>query len=567
MADKELAQDVRLAELVRQLDCLPDEVFERLQYLQPEIGCLNSCSFCSQEAGSKVWQLDHDSLSDLITAIGVVTRQRSLKVGSGRTAHRAGVIFPYLDNDCFSYPYLDLYLQKISSELGVKVRVATVGFSRHNAALMAMHERIVSTFADVFAGIRLSFTPYTAGFAATGGSKLSRSEFEADVANLLRMYRSVFTQLGYGKTTACVEIRFHPDVRIAEVIDTIIDEHHLISAGPHVLVSKRQHALARGEPTRIRRVINGVAEYTQSFTPYLMVSDQRLVSTLGSETIAEHILSGDAMVRQELIEVPVFQFENSDGPYFVVSPDFKPDGQFHALHIYPRTQYRGVSGYNNATRYFLNALLGVKAQLGYARREKFASAQWDDVFLVIEMLKHKVEDLKETDVFAALHVQQHVIPLVESYVRVLQLSGYGPAIFFDPDFTIDTGQIVNQGRAKKYFLGLVNREEEPVTPREARAFGDDHSISAQRGKVWRITPVPYANGTSLSPHEAGGKAVLVDTSRGAVVVHEVSENTLRPIDHKTGLPLRLFVVHGLSTEVKDRRESWHQMLVPGAIRR
>jgi tRNA A37 methylthiotransferase MiaB len=49
--------------LVEQLRTLPDEALERLQYLQPQVGCFNSCSFCSQEAGKDIWQMTKGGLS------------------------------------------------------------------------------------------------------------------------------------------------------------------------------------------------------------------------------------------------------------------------------------------------------------------------------------------------------------------------------------------------------------------------------------------------------------------------------------------------------------------------
>jgi hypothetical protein len=51
---------------------------------------------------------------------------------------------------------------------------------------------------------------------------------------------------------------------------------------------------------------------------------------------------------------------------------------------------------------------------------------------------------------------------------------------FSRDFTIDTGQIVNQGRARGLFRGLVSLDDEPMTPREERGYGQV-SLSSARG--------------------------------------------------------------------------------------
>lgn len=56
----------RSGRIVDALTSLPDEAITRMQYLQPEIGCFNSCGFCSQEAGTYVWQLTEDSLRELM---------------------------------------------------------------------------------------------------------------------------------------------------------------------------------------------------------------------------------------------------------------------------------------------------------------------------------------------------------------------------------------------------------------------------------------------------------------------------------------------------------------------
>lgn len=59
----------QIESITQSLRQLPDEVFLRLQYFQPEAGCFNACAFCSQEAGTEIWQLDKKSLENLIKAI------------------------------------------------------------------------------------------------------------------------------------------------------------------------------------------------------------------------------------------------------------------------------------------------------------------------------------------------------------------------------------------------------------------------------------------------------------------------------------------------------------------
>ena len=93
MTNIESQQNAAVRVLVQAFSSLPDTAIERLQYLQPEIGCFNGCGFCSQEAGTQVWQLDRESVQNLMTALGVVARSRGLRVAAGRVSHRPGVIF------------------------------------------------------------------------------------------------------------------------------------------------------------------------------------------------------------------------------------------------------------------------------------------------------------------------------------------------------------------------------------------------------------------------------------------------------------------------------------------
>lgn len=151
-------REVRL-HLVRQLRQLPVEVFTRMQYVQPELGCLNRCVFCCQEAGHNTWKLTQRGLRNLIAALADVTADyrdaSGAALGAGRVLHRPGVVFPYLDNDIGSYPHLDEYLRLVYDELGCRVRLATVGYSSGNHHLVQMHERIATTLVHTLAAVRL----------------------------------------------------------------------------------------------------------------------------------------------------------------------------------------------------------------------------------------------------------------------------------------------------------------------------------------------------------------------------------------------------------------------------
>lgn len=42
--------------LVEQLRKLPTDVFLRMQFMHPQVGCFNRCAFCAQSAGRDIWQ-------------------------------------------------------------------------------------------------------------------------------------------------------------------------------------------------------------------------------------------------------------------------------------------------------------------------------------------------------------------------------------------------------------------------------------------------------------------------------------------------------------------------------
>lgn len=49
-------QHARL-KLVQSLRALPKDALLTMRHFQPQVGCLNRCSFCSQSAGSTLWHL------------------------------------------------------------------------------------------------------------------------------------------------------------------------------------------------------------------------------------------------------------------------------------------------------------------------------------------------------------------------------------------------------------------------------------------------------------------------------------------------------------------------------
>ena len=536
--------------LVRQLRQLPGEVFTRMQYVQPELGCFNRCMFCCQEAGRNTWRLTRRGLRNLIAALADVTADyrdaRGTALGAGRTQHRPGVLFPYLDNDIGSYPHLDEYLRLAYDELGCRVRLATVGFSSANHQLVHMHERIAITLAHTLAAVRFSWTPYTMGWTgqAQQRGETSRAQFISDFGSMLRTYRPVVERLGANKESGCcVELRFPPLVVTSRqnLLDDTINAHHVVSAGPHLLVS--QHPCDGPVPqTRLLRVeADGRPVFSTNGLDYRLITSDTLVpshpASLARRVIAGLIPTSPSRTRR----VRMFRFANADGHYYAVDPTFLPNGEFRALHLYPRTRRRTVSGYTDATRWLLNTLIAYKASLGRDRRDPIPAASRRDIQAILDILRQHTEQLGETDAAAATHLRSQVIPLIEGYVAALEIADYEPAWFFHPQFTIDTGQIVNQGRAKGLFRGLVSVEDEPMTPREERGFGAA-SFSADRGRIWRLAPVPSGAAAERAQAVRGGKNTA--GASGLLQVQELDPRHLRPVNRASGEAPREYRVAG-----------------------
>lgn len=467
----------------------------------------------------------------MLTSVAQVAAERGLAVAGARI-HRPGVIFPYLDNDIGSYPHLDAYAALARQELGVKLRISTVGYSRHATHLAVMHQRLVTEYADVFEGVRLSITPYTAGYLGTG--ELSRHEYVQDLAAALATYRPLLEHLGHGAATAACELRFAPLVGIHDLLDTHINGRHVLACGPHLLIARQP-----GEQPLPETVIDHLDERTQPVysrpgAPYLHLTchDHERAELAELVTAA---LAGTLNRPHQARLVRLHHFSNGDGPYYAADPDFHPDGRFTAPHQYPRTDQRKASGYTDATRWYLNTLLAYKSARGLQRRDEFPDATQGDVQAVLAALSAQADTLADYDSAAAEHLREQIYPQVAAYAHALELAGLPPAAFFSPRFSIDTGQIVNQGRAQGLFRGLAATNGEPMTPREERGFGYA-SLSSARGPIWRITPLPLTGTRTLQIAVTGKKNPATTTP--SLLVQELDPCHLSPTMRATGCRLR-----------------------------
>jgi hypothetical protein len=490
-----------------------------------------------------VWQFTAPGLTRFLRALADIAAERGLRIGDGRP-HRPGVLFPYLDNDAGSYPHLDLYAALARDVLRVRLRISTVGYSANSPVLPAMHARIVAAYGDAIEGVRFSVTPYTAGYAGRAPG-LDRDTYTADLAAALATYRPLLERLGHGPATAAAELRFAPLLGLGPLTDTRIDGRHVLACGPHLFIAGRKD-VGDLPVTTVRLGATGQPVYSLRGRRYLHITADQAVTrepgkpaesgTEALHAVVRAVLAGTLPVPHRARDVRLWQFTNADGPYYAADPDFGHDGTFTAVHLYPATATRRRSGYTDATRPLLNAILAHKAVRGYGRRDEVPDATTADVRAVLHALTDHADAIEPIDHRAAAHLRGQVIPQAAAYARALDLAGLPPAWFFSPRFTIDTGQIVNQGRARTLFRGLAGTDDEPMTPREERGYGTVGSLSTARGPIWRITPLPYGDAGHLPPAVAGRKNP--PATGPTLLAEELDPHHLAPVDRATGRALR-----------------------------
>ena len=497
----------------------------KLRYIRnfmPQIGCPNRCAFCSQSSAKTIVRMSDQSLKNMVSAIKTVVAETSAEstgvdsyapnssnksfIGNRLDGGKSAV-YPYLDTDIGSYPNLYNYIKYLKEDLKVPIIISTVGYSRLNKRLQAMHERIVRDFPESIASITFSITPYTYGWtkAAELSGLCSRKDYNLDMANAIKTYAPLLNILGPGRRTFCVALRFKPEVFTVQgqIDEGYISGHHFVHIGPHLIVGQGKAI----EP-KVSKVI-GIHGRKPVFdrkplSYFLATSDRLLGGSSWKRTAIKLVKASNPLVynssHMRIKKVKVYKCENYDGPYYAINPTFKRGGRFEALHIYPKTESRKVSGYNNAERPLLNEILEYKKKHNIHRREEFPSATWDDVKAVQKQLYSRAERIGFYDSSHKNHIIKEIIPLVSSYVEILKQSGLSPSLFFHPHFTDDTGQITNRGRAITEFHGLASRIDTFMTPNEARTF--DESLHARPGTDYRLSPVDTGR-QALQNNDAG----------------------------------------------------------------
>ena len=459
--------------LVEEFSALPKEFFSKLRHLQPQTGCLNACKICSQFAKRKICSWSEKRLRNVIAALKFsAEKYRTEKpfLVWDRPEHRSGVIFPYLDNDVGNYEHLYEYVSLTYNELGVKTRISTVGYSRHNEKLNAMHRKIAEECTEMLAGVRLSLTPYAAGVIK------NPNEYFRDVANFLTVYKAYFDKEGCGSRNFCVELRYKPLVVLAPVYDVDVCKHKIICVKNYLYISAEENVILQeakiADPYDHHITLTEPPKFFRQIDLDFCPVDIAEVKRVAKKFIREHD------TKKNLVEV--YLMKNVDGAYYSISPRMTTEGNF-GINVYPSTNTARKSGLLITERFFVNALLSHGAK-------KSAKPTWHDAEEVLADLNAQAENYAaQKKIEKANYIRREMIPLLKDYMNAVKSAGYAAEVFFDENFTIDTGIICNLGGALSEFKGLTEKKNEPLTPVHERNYGGHNSTMTKENVAWRLS--------------------------------------------------------------------------------
>lgn len=457
---------------------MPVEFFSKLRHFQPQIGCLNCCSFCSKSSSPIIEYWDEKRVRNVISALKYGSkkfRNNEPLIVWDRKQHRNEVIFSYSDNDIGNYKCLDKFIKLSYEELGVKTRLSTVGFSRYNKELNKMHEYIAN-HPEYLGGVRLSFTPYAIGWCSNN-KKFSKEDYTLDISNFLKIYYPYYKAVGSGCRKMCVELRYKPLVRVKKVDVGEVDGYTYIYSDRYLYLSKEQNVIFN-----ISNIIDPLDHSIKLSEPPVKFYYIYLKTEVNN---VEYYIKNEFTKEKSAI-VDVYMMKNEDGIYYSVEPSIKETGNY-GINIYPLTAKRSISGYIITERFFINTLIKYKKRFGLNKSEGFENASWEDVENVLDLLNKladKYSDEKNYD--KANYISHNIISMIVSYSRALKEAGYPAKCFFDPRFTIDTGIICNMGRALSEFKGLTNKLNNPMTPTHERNYGKTNSTMIVENVAWKL---------------------------------------------------------------------------------
>lgn len=467
--------------LVEEFSKLPVEFFSRMRHLQPQIGCLNCCKICSKFASKNSDYWSKEQIDNIVYALKEVSskyRDNYPFLVWDRAEYRPGIIFSYLDNDIGTYPYLDYFVEKLHDNLGVKTRISTIGFSRFNNELNEIHQRINNTLLDTLGGVRLSFTPYAIGWK--DDENFSKKDYALDMANFLNIYKKYYEYAGSGSRQMCVEIRYKPLSKSCEVINKDILGHYIILCENYLFISKDKNIHFKisqvNDAYNHRITINNEPIMFYKFYLKKKINDQTI-----RELIQNNFVISDETIILLRENCKTYMFENKEGIYYTFDPHIEEDGCY-GIQVYPYNNVRKKSGYLITERYFLNVLFK------YKKKINMENVTWNNVNDILIELELLAQDYLNKGIQEVSdYIREEVIDTINWYTYALKEANYSPSVFFDRNFTIDTGIICNLGRGYEVFQNITSTVNEPLTPTHERNYGNKLSTMTEEGSVWRLS--------------------------------------------------------------------------------
>ena len=459
---------------------LPESFVSKMRHFQPQIGCFNNCSFCSKFSVCKSEYWKRNTLRNIVSALkytAINYTKDDLLLAWDRKEHRVGVVFPYLNNDIAAYPYLEDFIDLCYKELGVRTRISTVGFSRFNKVLNKVHQNISTKEIYALAGVRLSISQYGRVWEDKK-IEVSLSDYAKDLGNFLNIYKPYYFKFGAGSRKMCVELRYNPLVVNADVFDFEYKNHHIIAVSNYLYISKKENE--KLPESFIINPYNHSLEFNNNGIKYL---EYNLNFKVHSEEEIKTFINSNKIKKEK--EVELYLFKNKDGIYYSINPKLTEKGNY-GINIYPKTNFR-KAGYIITERFFLNALYKFKEKRNLTLKDNLQNLDYSNIEEVMSLLKESVlyyEKIGKLE--KSTYIKEHIVPILEVYISALKIAKYPAEVFFDKNFTIDTGMICNLGRAINLFKGLTSFINEPLTPIHERNYGRHCSTMKQENYGWLL---------------------------------------------------------------------------------
>ena len=450
--EQERKKRYQLAELC--MENLPKDIYGNISVIQPAVGCLNRCSFCSQEAGVTLRMLDGASIRTLIGALKIALKKNGFLSISQNKKYKPNLIFPYLDNDIGSYPYLKDYLIGISS-IGGKTRISTIGWSRKNTELNEMHREIVEKYKDFLCGIRLSLTMFSASW------NLNYSDYIEDFSNSLNIYKPLLGAKSNNEVVGTrIDIDFKPDVYEGKVDCHVLETYIVITSEYYTLVLVNDD------------VKDDVYEAYQTYRRLKLTEIESLVRNFDENNSAS-LEKGKAKI-----------IYNEDGGYYAFYSDSSKDSTDGVFYFPTSKVIRG--GVLNAVWPFRE----IVEECGFDEKYEGNAKK-----LLLRCTEY-IDDIERLSRRRANYFRRFVYPIINALCYAFEKADIPIGKIFDKTIVRDRGIIRNSGRAHCFFRGIASKPNVMVTP-------DSVLTSQNRDTVWRV--YVECNLSNVHRNSYGGK--------------------------------------------------------------